>query len=89
MAIVKQGGSNPYHGKVMTTMGYRDPRAPLCMQCGEYKNGQLYTVNGYGQAICADCAGPKNAPVLKGHCDPDDCACGRVTGDGESEPDPA
>lgn len=85
MAIRKEGGSNPYRGKVMTTMGYREPRPPLCMVCGERRPDQLYTINDNGQVSCADCAGPSHAAVLKGVCDPETCACGNC---GTDEPDP-
>jgi hypothetical protein len=75
MAIVKQGGSDPYKGKVMTTMGYRDSRPMLCYVCGERKDGN-FTVNANGQATCPDCAGEKHRLVLTG-CDPESCACGK------------
>lgn len=81
MAIVKQGGSNPYEGKVMTSMGYRDSRPPRCMVCGEFKDG-LYTRNGYGQDVCPDCASPKDRELLTGSCDPESCACGKAEADG-------
>lgn len=84
MAVIKQGGSNPYKGKVMTTMGYREARAPLCMACGERKDG-IYTRNGYGQEVCPDCASPNDREVLVGKCDPENCACGEKA-DGESDP---
>jgi hypothetical protein len=58
MAVIKQGGSNPYAGQVMTTMGYKANRPPLCMACGKRREGQLYTVNANGQVVCADCANP-------------------------------
>ena len=80
MAIIKQGGSDPYKGKVMTTMGYRAPRPPLCLVCGERKEGQLYTINANGQQVCADCASPKDRVVLTG-CDPENCACGEPCDD--------
>ena len=83
MAIVKQGGSDPYAGKVMTTMGLRDRRGMLCMVCGERKDGN-FTVNGYGQPVCPDCASPKDRIVLTG-CDPETCACGESV-DAESDP---
>lgn len=86
MAIRKEGGSNPYRGKVMTTMGYRAPRPPLCMSCGGRKEDQIYTISTNGQVICADCASPKDQGILKGCCNPDTCACGQVEPD---EPDPA
>lgn len=85
MAVIKQGGSNPYQGKVMTTMGYREPRPPLCMKCGGRKPG-LYTVDGNGQQVCPDCASPADREILVGKCDPDKCACGEKT---DGEPDPA
>lgn len=81
MAIVKQGGSNPYAGKVMTSMGYRDPRPPMCMQCGQRKDG-LYTVNANGKEVCPDCASPRDRELLKGTCDPENCACGKVEAEG-------
>lgn len=64
MAIIKQGGSNPYAGKVNTTMGMRESRPPLCMVCGERKDG-IYTKNGYGQDCCPDCASPRDLPILR------------------------
>lgn len=85
MAIIKQGGGNPHKGQVMTSMGLRAPRPPLCMACGQRKEDQLYTINVYGQEVCADCAGPKHAAALRGACDPDNCACGKRK-DGESDP---
>lgn len=78
MAIIKQSGLNPHQGKTMTTAGLREPRAPLCWVCGKRRAGQLYTINPNGQQICADCAGPKAEGVLKGECDPENCACGKV-----------
>lgn len=64
MAIIRQGGSNPYDGKVMTTMGYRQRRPPRCMNCNGFKEGQLYTVDVNGRTVCADCASPKDAAIL-------------------------
>lgn len=75
MAIIKQGGSNPNAGKVTTTMGLRERRPPLCMSCGQ-RNPGIYTINGYGQQVCPDCAGEKHRLVLT-DCDPLTCACGR------------
>ena len=86
MAIRKEGGSNPYAGKVMTTFGYRESRPPLCMKCGQRRPDQIYTINGNGQVTCADCASPQDQAILKGCCDPGNCACGLVEPD---EPDPA
>ena len=84
MAIVKQGGGDPYRGtKVMTTMGIRDRRPLLCYVCGERKDG-LFTVNANGQQVCPDCAGEKQRVVLTG-CDPENCACGDAAG---PDPDP-
>lgn len=81
MAIIKQGGSNPNSGKVTTTMGIREPRAPICEVCGERKTGQLYTINANGQKTCADCSGRVGEGVLKGVCDPENCACGQPNED--------
>jgi len=69
MALVKQGGGNPYVGQVMTTAGYKSSRPPLCMVCGERRPGQLYTKNGYGQDVCADCASPHDREILKADTD--------------------
>lgn len=85
MAIVKKGGSNPYAGQVMTTMGYRQRRAPRCMRCGERREGQIYTVNANGQEVCADCASPSSREILTGFCDPDNDSCGCT----QDDPDPA
>lgn len=76
MAIVKQGGPS-YSGKVNTSMGLREPRAPICTKCRERKNGMLYTLDANNQLLCADCAGRRADGVLKGHCDPENCACGK------------
>ena len=87
MPVIKQGGSNPHAGKVMTTRGFRDLSTRLCYQCGQYKPDDLFTINANGQAVCPDCAGPKSIGVLRQECsDPDTCACGKVTLD---ERDPA
>lgn len=75
MAILKKGGSNPYQGKVMTTLGYRDQRPMLCYVCGERKEGN-FTVNANGQPTCPDCAGPNHAKALTGVCCEGECACG-------------
>lgn len=74
MAVIKAGGSNPYAGKVMTTQGYKDHRAPVCTSCRQRKEG-LYTMNANGQIICADCAGKKAEGVLTGVCSTDECPC--------------
>ena len=78
MAVIKQGGSNPYSGKVMTTQGYKEHRAPVCTSCRQRKEGQLYTVNANGQTVCADCSGRYGEGVLKGVCSEDECACDRT-----------
>ena len=85
MAIVKQGGTNPNSGSVMTSMGYRQYRPPLCQKCGERKPDQLYTINANGQQVCADCAGRVGEGVLRQTCDPETCACGKAEVD-ESDP---
>lgn len=86
MAIKRQGGQDPNRGQVMTTMGYRAPRPPLCMRCGQRREGQLYTVNANGQEVCADCASPSSRDLLKGTCDPETCPCGGEQREGD---DPA
>lgn len=78
MPIVRQGGSNPYAGKVMTTQGYREARPPLCMVCGQRKDG-IYTINGNGQQVCPDCASPKDRKALQGDCG-DECDCESAPG---------
>lgn len=75
MAVIKQGGKNPYAGKVMTTRGPRDPDKRLCMACGELKADGLFTINGYGQAVCPDCASPKQARPLRADCEDGVCTC--------------
>lgn len=79
MAIIKLGGSDPYKGQVLTSMGYREQRPMLCYVCGERKPGS-FTVNGNGQPTCSDCS-PKDAAALKGVCDAD-CACTEPCDDG-------
>lgn len=78
MAVIRQGGSNPYTGKVMTTQGLKDHRAPVCTNCRQRKEGQLYTVNANGQIVCADCSGSYGIGILKGVCDEDECTCDRT-----------
>lgn len=84
MAIIRQGGSDPYAGKVMTTMGIRQKRPMLCMVCGERVDG-LFTINANGKPTCPNCASARDRVVLTG-CDPENCACGEPCDD---EPDPA
>lgn len=64
MALVKQGGTDPNGPKVTTSMGLREPRAPICWKCHERKD-QLYTISVNGQPICADCAGSYGKGVLR------------------------
>jgi hypothetical protein len=85
MAVIKQGGQNPYAGQVMTTKGYMMPRPPVCTNCRERKEG-LYTRDANGQLVCADCSGSFGAGVLKGICSEYDCACGGDCPD-NGEPD--
>lgn len=76
MPITKQtdGSAN-----VMTTMGYRQNRPPVCTVCRERKVGQLYTTNPNGQVVCADCSGSMGSGVLRQECcDPNTCACGKT-----------
>lgn len=85
MAVIKQGGGDPYKrkGQVMTTMGYREPRAPMCQGCGERKD-DILVQDGNGRFLCSDCASPSDVRVMRGTCDPDSCACGQVE-DGEPQ----
>ena len=78
MAVIKQGGSNPYTGKVMTSQGYKEHRAPVCTNCRQRKEGQLYTQNANGQIVCADCSGSYGEGILRGVCDEDECHCDRT-----------
>lgn len=77
MAVIRQGG-NPMSGKVMTSMGLKDIRPPICNKCRERKEGQIYSRDANGNFNCEDCAGNKQKEMLKGSCDPEKCACGRV-----------
>lgn len=89
MAIIKQGGArsenSPLRGQVLTTMGLRGHRPPLCMACGQRKPNQIYTQNANGQVVCADCASPRDRELLT-YCDSESCGCGKHPVDG---PDPA
>lgn len=84
MAIVRQGGY-PTGQSVMTTMGLRSPRPPVCTNCRERKSGQLYTVDPNGQVVCADCSGSAGEGVLRGSCDPENCACGAKNDEADPE----
>lgn len=84
MALVKHGGHGASTANVMTTMGLRAPRPPVCTSCRERKVGQLYTTNANGQVVCGDCSGSVGRDVLRGVCDPENCACG----DQNDETDP-
>lgn len=80
MAVIKQGGTNPLAGKVMTTRGPRDPDLRLCYGCGQKKPDGLFTINGYGQVVCPECAGPKHkgaldAVVHRAACEDGLCPC--------------
>lgn len=57
MPLVKTGGRSPYEGKVMTTMGYKEPRPPECVKCRQRVKGVLYTRTPNGQDLCGPCAG--------------------------------
>lgn len=63
MAVIKQGGENPYKHQVNTTMGMRARRPMLCMKCGLRKDG-LFTINANGQPVCPDCASPHDRAIL-------------------------
>lgn len=65
MSVIKQGGSNPYAGKVMTTRGPQEFRR-RCMGCGEYREDGLFTVRDDGKAVGPCCAGSKQFSVLDG-----------------------
>lgn len=65
MALIKQGGS-PNNGKITTTMGIKDYRAPVCVTCRERKEGQIYSRDPNGQLRCEDCAPSKHKDILSG-----------------------
>lgn len=85
MAIIRQTGHTANAGRVTTTMGLREPRPPVCTRCRERRENVLYTIDPNGQIICGECSGSIGAGVLKGVCDPDNCACGKDN----DEPDPS
>lgn len=64
MAVLKQGGHNPFAGKVMTTTGPKDPDKRLCYGCGLKKPDGLFTMNANGQYVCPDCAGSRSRAAL-------------------------
>ena len=64
----------------MTTMGPREGSAPVCAQCHERKEGQIYFRNVNGDFVCEDCTSPRQKSVL-GACGPD-CKCEDPTSDG-------
>ena len=78
MAIIRQGGSGPATPKVMTSMGLKDQRPPVCNDCRERKYGQIYMRDAMGNFLCEDCTGTVNREMLKGSCDEEKCACGRT-----------
>lgn len=65
MAVIHQGGSNPNAGKVTTTMGLREKRAPVCNKCRERKDGQIYSRDPNGNFVCEDCANSRQRAMLK------------------------
>lgn len=64
MALIRQGGSGSVPGKVNTTMGMRDRRAPVCNTCRERKAGQIYSRTANGEFICYDCASPRQREMI-------------------------
>jgi hypothetical protein len=64
MAIITRGGERREDGQVMTTMGLRDRRAPLCEGCGGRHDG-LYTKDSNGKWVGAECAKAADAAVLR------------------------
>lgn len=75
MAVIRQTGSNPYAGKVMTSNGLKDRRPPVCTKCRERREG-LYTLDVNGSLVCGVCSGSMGDGILRGKCDPETCACG-------------
>lgn len=73
--VVKVGGSNPYAGQVMTTMGYRAPGPPLCQVCGGHVEG-IYTINGNGQQVGPCCQSPRDLAALRGPSEPEEVSDG-------------
>jgi len=85
MGVIKQGGSNPYAGKVMTTRGPKEPGKRLCYVCGQMKPDGLFTVNANGKIACPDCAGSSRG-ALRGAIHRTDCEDG-LCGCVEREPE--
>lgn len=72
MAIIKQGGLPSQHRQ--TTMGPRENRAPVCINCRLRKQGEIYVRNANGDFVCAECSSPSDKRALTGICGPD-CTC--------------
>lgn len=76
MAVLKQGGGNPYAGKVMTTNGPKDPDKRQCQACGLAKTDELFTIDANGKAVCPACAGSNARRALLGVAHRTDCEDG-------------
>lgn len=73
MAVQKQGG---FPG--VGVHGSTPHRAPVCNTCRKRKEGQIYSRTPNGEFVCEDCSSPFQKDLLKGSCDSEFCACGRV-----------
>lgn len=52
--------------KVMTTMGLREKRPPVCDSCRERKQEQIYSRDPNGAFVCEDCANSRQRKMLDG-----------------------
>lgn len=83
MAVIKQGGSNPYAGLMTTSTGMKE-FSRRCMNCGLKKDDDIFTVNANGKAVCSDCASGLNRRVVRADCEDGVCTC-REPEDGRLE----
>lgn len=58
MGVLKQG-------QVETTTGLKPYRPPICIVCGERKEGEIYSRTPNGEPVCPTCAGSHQRALLE------------------------
>lgn len=58
MSVKREGGWNPNAGRITTTMGLRENRAPLCEAIsGGHRSSAILVKDANGKMVCPDHAG--------------------------------